>query len=138
MKTHRRFSFVLLLALTVDMTALSTSGQAVTSCKIRVSSTTGMIDVAATGVSGPLLWGDRPGSASMTFANAATCIAGSSARNCELGAPGSAEAITPPDLCTVYLKDSGAECAAFIKGCSPGLRPAGTIADSQFRPTSRV
>src|SRR5262249_17410097 len=87
-----------------------------------VSSKTGLIDVFASGVSGPLLWGNRSGSEASTFANAATCIAGSSASKCEFGAPGSVEAITPPDLCTVYLKDNGAECATYIKGCTPGAR----------------
>src|SRR5262249_2710799 len=39
-----------------------------------------------------------------------------------LGAPGSVQAITPPDVCTLYLKDGGGQCSAYIKGCTPGPR----------------
>src|SRR5262245_17652581 len=67
MKTRERLTLVLLV-LAVQLAALSSSSEAVPSCKVRVSSKTGMIDVSADGVSGPLLWGDRPGSASMSFA----------------------------------------------------------------------
>ena len=71
-------------------------------------------------VSGPLLWGDRSGSETNALANAATCVGGSSASKCELGGLGTVEAITPADVCTIYLKDSGAECAA-----DPGRGPPG-------------
>jgi hypothetical protein len=111
-----------ILALTVGIALLPSSSEAVTGCKVHLSSKTGLIDVFASGVSGPLLWGDRSGSESLTFANAGTCIAGASASKCEFGAPGSVQAITPPDLCTVYMKDSGPECAVYIKGCTPGPR----------------
>jgi hypothetical protein len=111
-----------ILALTVGIALLPLDSEAVTSCKVHISSQTGLIDVFASGVSGPLLWGARSGAESLTFANAATCIAGSSASKCEFGAPGSVQAITPPDLCTVYMKDSGPECAVYIKGCTPGPR----------------
>jgi hypothetical protein len=114
---------VVILALALGMALSPRRSDAVTSCKVHVSSKTGLIDVFASGIAGTLLWGDRSGSESITFANAATCIAGSTASKCEFGAPGSVPAITPPDLCTVYLKDSGAECAAYIKGCTPGTRP---------------
>jgi len=67
MKTRERLTLVLLV-LAVQLAALSSSSEAVTSCKVRVSSKTGMLDVSANGVSGPLLSGDRPGSASMSFA----------------------------------------------------------------------
>ncbi len=110
------------LALALGLSLLPASSEAVTNCKVHVSSKTGLIDVFASAVSGPLLWGDRPGAESASFANAPTCIVGSSARRCQFGAPGTLEAITPPDLCTVYLKDSGPGCAAYIKGCTPGPR----------------
>ncbi|HXJ37003.1 MAG TPA: hypothetical protein VMS22_23465 [Candidatus Eisenbacteria bacterium] len=97
-------------------------GHAIVKCSAKVNSKTGVIDVYASGVSGTLLWGDRSGAEATSFFNATTCIAGASASRCELGAAGSVQAITPPDLCTVYLKDSGPECAAHMKGCTPGVR----------------
>src|SRR5215475_13018649 len=112
----------MILASCLSVILTPSSSEAVTGCKVHVSPKTGLIDVFASGVSGPLLWGARSGSESSTFANAATCIAGSSASKCEFDAPGSVQAITPPDLCTLYLKDNGAECAAYIKGCTPGAR----------------
>src|SRR5262245_56041575 len=94
-----------MLALVVAMTLAPANSEALTDCKVHVNSKNGTIDVSATGVSGPLTWGVRTGSEPNTFANAATCISGTSASKCEFGAPGSLETITPPDLCTLYLKD---------------------------------
>jgi hypothetical protein len=75
---------------------------AVETCKVKLDARTGVINVSATGLSGTLLWGDRPGSATNTFFNAATCISGRTATQCQLGAPGSPEAIIPPDLCMMW------------------------------------
>ncbi|HLK10995.1 MAG TPA: hypothetical protein VKW76_06410 [Candidatus Binatia bacterium] len=111
-----------LLALVISAVLIPGTGEALTSCQVHVSARNGTIDVFAKGVSGPLLWGNRPGGESNTFANAATCISGTSASKCELGPPASLQAITPPDVCTLYLKDDGAECAAYVKGCTPGPR----------------
>jgi hypothetical protein len=39
---------------------------------------------------------------------------------CQLGASGTAQAIIPPSLCTLYLADSSSTtCSVFIKGCVP-------------------
>lgn len=94
-------------------------------CKVKVDSKTGAIQVSASSVGGNLLFGDGPGllQANNAFANAATCLAAGKAKKCELGAPGSAEQITPPQLCRIFLRDtSGPGCSAFIKGCTPGVR----------------
>ena len=113
------------VALALGLLALWTSvAQAVTTCKTKVNAKNGTIDVSAGGVSGTLTWGDRPGGPyPNSFFNGATCIVGTSATKCELGAPGSPEALIPPDLCTFYLKDSGTECAAYVRNCTPGARP---------------
>jgi len=50
---------------------------------------------------------------------------GRKAKGCELGATSPAiarEAITAPDLCTIYVDDGSGPCAAFVKGCTPGAR----------------
>jgi hypothetical protein len=99
--------------------------RAVTKCSVTVKPQNGVIGVSAKGVSGNLLWGDRSGAETNPFANAATCIASGKATGCTLGATTptiTPEAITPPDQCTLYLKDDGAECAVHVKGCTPGLR----------------
>jgi hypothetical protein len=98
-------------------------GHAVLTCTATVNAKTGNIEVGATGVSGPLLWGDRAGSEPNAFANAATCIVSGKAKKCLLAAAGTPQAIIPPDLCFIYVKDAGAECAAHIKYCTPGPRP---------------
>ncbi len=107
------------------LTAVATpSAHAISNCKAKVNARNGVIELSATGVSGPIAWGDRPGGPySQTFANAATCVGGASASKCLIGTAGTPESITPPDLCTFYLKDAGAECAAYVKGCTPGARP---------------
>jgi len=113
------------IALVIGLVGAQVSvAHAVTACKVKVNARNGTLDVSAKGVSGVLTWGDRPGGPyTSTFYNAATCVSGGAASKCELGAPGSPEAIIPPDLCTFYLKDDGAECAAYVKGCTPGPRP---------------
>jgi hypothetical protein len=98
-----------------------------THCTATVSTKGGTILVGARNVSGTLLWGNSSGTETNAFNNAGTCISGTSvvvARECELGAPGTAAAITPPPLCTLYLKDNGPECTAYIRGCTPGDRTA--------------
>lgn len=111
------------VALSVALAA--TPGHAVSNCKAKLFKKDGTIRVKADNITGALTWGNEAGSETNTFANAATCIASGAARNCELGAPGSPEQITPPPLCTIYLADDGAQdCSAYIKGCTPGLRDA--------------
>jgi hypothetical protein len=118
------------LAITTAVLATASGANAVDKCKVKVDSKTGAIQVSASNVGGSLLFGDGPSPFQTTsaFANAATCLDAGKAKKCELGAPGSAEQITPPQLCRLFLRDtSGPGCSAFIKGCTPGVRevPAG-------------
>jgi hypothetical protein len=98
---------------------------AVTKCRAKASPTTGVVSISASPVAGILLWGDRPDAIVKAFANAATCIDAGKAKGCELGVTSpviTREAITPPDLCTIYVDDGSGLCAAFVKGCTPGAR----------------
>ena len=126
MRNHATKTTRLLIAAIAAVVGWTASNAAaVTKCSITVKPLTGVIGVSAKGVSGDLLWGDRSGSATNSFANAATCVASGKATGCTLGATTptiTPEAITPPDQCTLYLKDEGPECAVHIKGCTPGLR----------------
>jgi hypothetical protein len=109
--------------LTVLFTAASS--HAVTKCTAKVDGKTGVIEIGASGVGGTLLWGEAPGSEASVFANEATCVAKDRASKCLLGATTptvTPAAITPPPLCTIYLNDGVAECAAFVQGCTPGVR----------------
>lgn len=96
---------------------------ALDACKAKLSPKDGAILVSARSVAGVLEWGNTAAQVTNSFSNAATCLADGKATKCELGAAGSAQRITPPELCTVFLKDGlGDTCAAFLKGCTPGLR----------------
>jgi len=100
-------------------------GHAVSKCTAKVDGKTGVIEVGASDVGGPLLWGEAPGSEASVFVNEATCVAKGKASRCLLGATTPAvtpAAITPPALCTLYLNDGIAECATFVQGCTPGVR----------------
>jgi len=107
---------------------IAAPGLAATNCKVKVDKKTGTIQVSANTVTGSLTWGGTSGATTNAFFNAGTCIAAGKASKCQLAATGTAAAITPPALCTIYVKDSGpeAECAAFIKGCTPGVRSTST------------
>ena len=107
------------------MAVVPSPGRAIGKCKVKVDRRDGAILVSAGGVSGALLWGSSAGQETNAFANAATCVSGDTARDCQLGAAGSAEQITPPDLCRLYLADDLGTCEAYIKGCTPGVRVEG-------------
>jgi len=116
------------------------TANAVTKCSVMVRPGTGVIDFFAKGVSGTLLWSDRPGSENDQFTNSATCIASGKATACELGATTPAvtlRAITPPSQCTLYVKDAGSECAIHVKGCTPGVR-SNTGFDARFGPNTSL
>lgn len=114
-----------LVAAALAAVAMPGAGHAVTKCKVKVDRHDGAILVSASGVSGTLLWGDTAGQETNAFANAGTCVSGDTAKDCQLGAPGSDAQITPPPLCTIYLADGSGACAAYIKGCTPGARQEG-------------
>jgi hypothetical protein len=125
---HRRTLQALVVLVALGMTAAGVPSPtfAVSSCKVKVSKKDGTIRVNATGVSGALAWGDSAGAETNAFSNQAECVdPDGQASDCELGAPGTAARITPPQLCAVYLADDGPDgCVAYIKGCTPGLRDA--------------
>ena len=112
---------------------------AITTCKAKIHPSDGIIRVTAHGVSGTLLWGNTAATATNALPGCDT--SSGNAVNCTLGS--GAVAITPPPLCTLYLKDGSGPCAAYIKSCTPGARPAaapatrfvdngdGTVSDTQ-------
>lgn len=112
---------VVLMLMTPILSA--TGAWALTSCKAKLNQKNGVITVNAADVSGTLRWGWKEQMEVMEFDNATTCISGSAAKNCTLGAEGSADRITPPPLCTIYLEDSAGACSSYIPGCVPGSRP---------------
>jgi len=120
MKQYICVSAILILVIAFSPAA----SHAVTGCKAKVNKRDGVINVSGVGVTGTLLWGEAAGQETNAFANAASCVSAGVAKNCQLGAGGSAAQITPPQLCTVYLADDTTSCSAFIKGCTPGLRDA--------------
>jgi hypothetical protein len=91
--------------------------------------------VYAKGVTGVLRCGGDAGSVTNPLANAATCVAAGAAAACELGASGTPEQITPPQLCSLYLADDGPNgCVTHIKPCTPGLRSGVPGADGPQGP----
>jgi hypothetical protein len=120
-KTH---SGMVMVAGFVCTMLLALPSQALTRCNASIRGSDGAIVVNALKVGGPLLWGTVQGAETTPFANAATCLKGKVALGCQLGAPGSAEQITPPPLCQLFLNDGVASCSAHIRGCTPGVRDA--------------
>lgn len=123
----RRIESLLILAGLASALWHPQPASAITKCTAKVGAADGVITVSASPVMGTLLWGDRPDAITKQFANAATCIVAGKAKGCELGATSPAitrEAITPPDLCTIYVDDDTGPCAAYVKGCTPGARGA--------------
>lgn len=96
---------------------------AIDKCKVKIGKT-GVIEVSASGVSGTLKWGATEGAENQTFFNAVSCVAGTKAKGCQLADPATLAARTPPAGCTLYLDDDGANCSAWMRGCTPA-RPAG-------------
>ena len=98
------------------------SASAIDKCKVKVDKKTGVINVDASGIGGPLTWGSTSGSEINVFFNAGTCVAGDKAKRCNLANPATLAAKTAPPGCTIYLADGVTPCSAWISGCSPGVR----------------
>lgn len=96
--------------------------RAIDSCRARIDKKTGVIQVDASGVGGPLLWGSSSGAETNAFFNAGSCVAADKAKRCQLANPASLDSKTAPAGCTLYLNDGVAACSAWISGCSPGAR----------------
>lgn len=95
----------------------------VDACRVKVDKRTGTLLVDAKGVEGALRWGGGQGSEDQNFSNEVDCVQGEKAKRCQLGDAMTADAITPPAGCMIYLADDGAEtCSAFVPGCTPGFR----------------
>jgi hypothetical protein len=121
---------LLATALVVSGLTFASHAHAVDACKVKLDPKTGVIQFSGKNVLGVLRWGDSVSSASNVFANNATCVSSGKATKCELGLPGTADRITPPELCTLFVRDigGGPSCSAFIKGCTPGVRPGSAAA----------
>jgi hypothetical protein len=119
---HARIPLVVLAACTFALTASTAS--AIDKCKVKVDKRTGVINVDASDVGGPLTWGPAAGSETYVFFNDATCNVGGEAKRCNLANTATLAAKTPPAGCTIYLADGVQPCAAWIAGCSPGARSA--------------
>jgi hypothetical protein len=104
--------------------------RAIDHCQVKISTKDGTLLVSARGIAGPARWGTAADQTARTFANAATCLTGAKAEKCTLGAPGSADAITPPRLCTLYVTDGATTCATYIKGCVPSTRAGVVVRDA--------
>ncbi len=102
----------------------ATPAAALQGCRARIAPSSGTVQVFAARVSGRLRWGERDGAEQNEFENAAQCLAGGQARACRLGAPGTPEGMSPPDLCRIFLRDDDAACVAYVRGCTPGVRAA--------------
>lgn len=105
----------------------SSSAQAITKCSVKVDKKTGVLNVKAAGVGGPLLWGNTAASVVSTFFNAGTCVSATNGKNCQIADPNTLAAKTPPAGCTLYLDDGVAPCSAWIAGCSPAPRAASSV-----------
>lgn len=120
----------ILFATAVALLGAASGAHALESCKVKLDPKTGAIQFSAKDVFGVLRWGESLASANRVFANDPACTAKHKATRCELGTPGSASQITPPELCKIFVRDigGGPSCSAYIKGCTPGVRPGGTAA----------
>jgi hypothetical protein len=124
-KRPSRTSFkAVLCAVAVLVTA--SSAHAIDKCKVKVDKRTGVILASATGVGGPLTWGEASGQEVNNFFNSGTCVVGDKAKGCQLGDPNTLASKTAPAGCTLYLDDGATPCSAWIPGCSPGVRSAVT------------
>lgn len=97
-----------------------------TRCRVRAHRSTGAILVDARTATGTVLWGAEAGVETFAFANAVDCLIGDKVDDCQLGADGTPEQVSPPPLCIVYLRDDVSTCEARLRNCTPGVR-TGTL-----------
>jgi hypothetical protein len=91
-------------------------------CKVKVDKKSGVIEFSASDVDGATLrWGDTTTNQPYAFFDP-ECVKGDKAVKCTLGSRDSREGKTPPRDCTLYVTDARASCAAWIPGCTPGVR----------------
>lgn len=112
-------SRIIFASATLAVLVATLPAHAVTSCAVKVDKKTGVIQVSAKGVEGPLSWGGAADQTFGSFFNASECVSGSRAKGCELADPSTLAAKTPPAGCTLYVDDGVAGCPAWISGCTP-------------------
>jgi hypothetical protein len=117
-RSLRSFAMVALAGAAL-LVSLPGPAHAVSNCKAVTRAKDGVIQVSAKNVALPLYWGYTASDVTQSFADP-SCISGGSAQKCQLGS--GAVAVTPPELCTLYLADSAGNCSVRLKGCTAGLR----------------
>jgi hypothetical protein len=123
----------------VMILAHASPGRALDTCKAKVNPKDGTILVSGKGVGANFRWGYAAGQETNVFSNGATCVSGDVATKCELGAEGTAERITPPALCSIYLADDvPSTCVAFITKCTPGLRGVNGSSARAYASTGQI
>lgn len=122
MKTSSTRTLVPIVTALAVLLLGASPGYAIDKCKVKVDKKTGVIQVDASGVGGPLTWGSQSGSETNSFFNAGSCVTGDKAKRCQLADPSTLASKTAPDGCTLYLADTVLSCSAWIPGCSPGAR----------------
>ena len=106
---------------------------AVDNCRVRVGRE-GTIGISASKVTGVALWGGEAGDVTNSLVDPASCTAGTSLRNCLIGAEGTLASKTPPASCELHLADDGPDtCSVRIRRCTPGLREGGTQTGAVYR-----
>lgn len=120
----RQQTFVRSLVAAAFVVLEASNAAAVDHCRAAVIRSDGTIRVSARNITGALVWGPQLGDENTAFFNGATCLTGPTARNCYLGAEMTPERVTPPDNCTIFLKDDGpTRCAAYVPRCIPTPEP---------------
>lgn len=100
---------------------------AVDDCKGKITPSDGTVTVQGSNVTGTLRWctSTQPDCSSPQNCQPVPeprCIRGGRANSCKLSLD-SLGRITPPDTCTVCLRDDGTNsCGAYVKGCVPANR----------------
>lgn len=115
----------------VLLTLVSTPADALRACKAVASDKDGVVRVYAKGVldRADFEWAPDLDAPFEPFANAGTCLKGERARGCQLGADGTPESTWPPEGCVIYMTDGIGQCAARVRGCTPGVRNVDEMAD---------
>jgi hypothetical protein len=116
----RRFAGALFFAALLPLPVIPVGANALSACKAKVSKLDGTLLLSAQAAAGPLFWGTDPTAATRALAGCQGEAA--SPKRCQLGDAGTLAARTAPASCIVYLADGSETCAAWVQGCTVGLR----------------
>ena len=97
MTASRSSAFVSSLLVTAVLAANASPALAIDKCKVKVDKKTGVLLVDASGVGGPLTWGEASGSETNSFFNSGTCVAGDKAKRCQVADPMTLASKTPEE-----------------------------------------